>query len=72
MEVQVPEKAGKAFRAAYRRALKEKLYVLIVERGKLIEVSPDLKRREIRSVAHSANVAKGTIYKIVRPSSSPT
>jgi hypothetical protein len=66
MELAVPEKAGKAFRAAYRQALNAGLKVLVVEHGKLVEVSPDLHRREIRPVAPNIKIAKGTTYKIVR------
>lgn len=67
MELEVPEKVGKAFRAAYRQSLKAGFRVLIVHQGKLVEVSPDLKRRQIRSVAHPAMIPKGTMFKMVRP-----
>jgi hypothetical protein len=66
MELEVPEKARKAFRAAYRRSLNAGFNVLIVDRGKLVEVSPDLCRKEIRPVASLTKIAKGTTYKIKR------
>ena len=64
MELEVPEKARKAFRAAYRNSLKSGMKVLIVSRGMLVEVFPDLRRREIRPVAPLTRVGKGTTYKI--------
>ena len=66
MELEVPAKARKAFRSAYRNALNSGLKVLIVEGGKLVEVSPDFSKREIRSVAHAKKVLKGTTFHIPR------
>jgi hypothetical protein len=66
MELAVPEKANRAFRAAYRQSLNSGLKVLIVDRGMLVEVSRDSFRKEIRSVASGIKIAKGTTYKIAR------
>jgi hypothetical protein len=66
MELAVPEKAAKAFRAAYRHSLNSGFKVLIVDGGKLVEVSPDFRRTEIRPVAALTKIAKGTTYKITR------
>ena len=66
MELEVPEKARKACRAAYRLSLNSGFKVLIVDRGKLVEVSPDYRKKEIRAVRSLSKIAKGTTYKITR------
>lgn len=64
MERQVPEKAAKAFKAAYKQTLNAGCKVLIVSDGKLIEVSPDLQRKVLRNVATGPVVPKGTKRKL--------
>jgi len=67
MELEVPETARNAVRAAYRHSLNSGFKVLIVDRGKLVEVSPDFRRKEIRPVASLTKIGKGKTYKITRP-----
>lgn len=64
MEQLVPEKAAKAVKAAYKRALNKAGGVLVVEDGTIYRVTSDGTRSVVKRVDKKIPVKKGTKLKI--------
>lgn len=64
LEERIPKLAKAATKNAYRRALRSGNKVLIAEKGKLKEISPDGSVRIIKEIEPPVKLKKGQIFEI--------